>query len=123
MMRSVGAGDPPVICLGRADPADDEWTALTERLADMTRTISYRGPGCGGTDPLSAQIADGLHSIDSVVTRLDTLLEEARISPPFVLVAGSIGAWIADRYAARSPRDIAGMVLIDPANLTPWPDL
>ena len=123
MMRSVGAGNPPVICLSRADPADDEWAALIARLESATRTITYRRPGCGGPDPLSAQIADGLHTIDSAVTRLDSLLDDARIFPPFVLVASSIGAWIADRYAARSPRNVAGMVLIDPVNLTPWPDL
>jgi replicative DNA helicase/pimeloyl-ACP methyl ester carboxylesterase len=123
MVRSTGAGHPPVIFLGRADPADDEWAALIEQLEGAARAVTYRRPRDGGPDPLSAPVADGRDHIRSAVIRLDRLLNAARISPPYVLVASSVGAWIADQYAARSPRNVAGMVLIDPVNLTPWPTL
>lgn len=123
MLRGAGAGSPSVICLGRADPADDEWDAVTTLLERVTQTITCRRPGCGGPDPLSAQIANGLHTIDSVITSLDGLFWRAKISTPVVLVAHSIGAWIADQYAARWPGEVAGMVLIDPVNLTPWPSI
>jgi pimeloyl-ACP methyl ester carboxylesterase len=123
VVRSIGAGEPPVVLLGRADPADDEWAALIDQFDDTTRAVTYRRPRGGNVDPLSAPIADGSHSIRSVVTRLDRLLNAASISPPYVLVASSIGAWIADQYAARHPRNVTGAVLIDPVNLTPWPDL
>ena len=39
------------------------------------------------------------------------------------LLASSIGAWIADQYAARWPDDIAGLVLVDPTNLSRWPKI
>jgi pimeloyl-ACP methyl ester carboxylesterase len=52
--------------------------------------------------------------------QLDHLLYSATVPPPYVLVTSSISSWIADQYAARWPRDIAGMVIIDPTNLTPW---
>ena len=123
MLRCVGKGDPPVICLGRQNPVDDEWAALIERLEGVPRVVTYRRPGHGGPDPLSAPVANGLHSLESMATRLEGLLDAVKIYPPFVLVASSIGAWIADQYAARRPGDVAGMVLIDPVNFTPWPEL
>ena len=123
LLRRVGKGDPPVICLGRHDPADDEWAPLIQRLEGVPRVVTCRRPGHGGPDPLSVQVANGLHSAASMATRLEGLLDQARIFGPFVLVASSIGAWIADQYAARRPGDIAGLVLLDPVNFIPWPDL
>ena len=39
------------------------------------------------------------------------------------LLASSIGAWIADQYTARWPDEVAGLVLVDPTNLSRWPTI
>ncbi len=44
---------------------------------------------------------------------LHALLGAARIRPPYVLLGASLGGAIADIYAARYPKDVAGMVLLD----------
>jgi pimeloyl-ACP methyl ester carboxylesterase len=40
-----------------------------------------------------------------------------------VLLTSSIGAWIADQYTARWSDDFAGLVLVDPTNLSRWPKI
>ena len=120
-VHSSGEGSPTVIYLGRANPADDEWAELTTRLQSLTRIGTYDRPGLAGGDPLTAQVAKGLHRLSTATADLDTLLWQGKVPKPYVLVASSIGCWLADQYAVREPRKVVGMVLIDPVNLTPWP--
>jgi pimeloyl-ACP methyl ester carboxylesterase len=51
------------------------------------------------------------------VRELHALLAGARVGPPYVLVGHSYGGRIARVYAKTYPRDVAGMVLIDPGRL------
>jgi pimeloyl-ACP methyl ester carboxylesterase len=49
------------------------------------------------------------------VRELHALLAGARVGGPYVLVGHSYGGRIARVYAKTYPREVAGMVLIDPA--------
>ena len=118
---SHGEGDPTVILLGRADPAADEWTQLCAHLASVTRIVGFERAGSAVGDPFSTQVARGLRNVSGDIWELGDLLRQARIPAPYVVVASSIGCWIADQFAVREPRKVAGAVLIDPTNLTPWP--
>jgi pimeloyl-ACP methyl ester carboxylesterase len=51
------------------------------------------------------------------VRELHALLAGARVGGPYVLVGHSYGGRIARVYAKTYPRDVAGMVLIDPGRL------
>jgi pimeloyl-ACP methyl ester carboxylesterase len=49
------------------------------------------------------------------------LLRRLNVAPPYVLATSSIGAYVADQFAAAWPDEVAGMVLIDPTGITPFP--
>jgi pimeloyl-ACP methyl ester carboxylesterase len=47
---------------------------------------------------------------------MELLLRAAHVSGPLILVGHSYGGLVARRYAALHPRDVVGMVLVDPAD-------
>jgi pimeloyl-ACP methyl ester carboxylesterase len=78
-------------------------------LAKTTRVCAFDRAGLGWSEPgpaprSPAHIADELH----------TLLTNAGIDGPIVLVAHSAGGKHARLYAQRHPEQVAGIVLVDP---------
>src|ERR1700681_112703 len=105
-----GSGSPTVVLdsgLGR-DMFD--WRLVQARIARRTRVCSYDRAGMGFSDAASSPRSAG-----AVVTDLHALLRNAGIAPPFVLVGHSIAGLYVRLYADRYPREVAGLVLVDPA--------
>ncbi len=50
----------------------------------------------------------------SSIRDLDALLDAAEVDGPYLLVGGSFGGLLAYMYAATYPKDVVGMVLLDP---------
>lgn len=123
MIHRSGHGAPPVIGLSCAGGAHEEWSAVAQRLGTLTEVITYGRPGLGGSDPLFRDLTGRRQTIAWAATQLHTLLRNALIPPPYVLLTSSIGSWIADRYATAWPEEVAGMLLIDPTNVSAWPEL
>jgi pimeloyl-ACP methyl ester carboxylesterase len=48
-----------------------------------------------------------------MVRDLETLLQNAKLAPPYVLVGASFGGLNVQLYAAQHPADVAGVVLVD----------
>lgn len=91
------------------------WRQIQGELAGSARVVSYDRAGLGwserGPAPRTAdRIADELHS----------LLQGARISPPYVLVGHSFGGLTMRQFAAKYPERVAGLVLIDPVAPGEW---
>src|SRR4029078_5584939 len=55
-----------------------------------------------------------------IVSELHTLLENAGVKPPLVLVGHSYGGWLVRLYASTYPTDVAGMVLVEAGADNPW---
>jgi pimeloyl-ACP methyl ester carboxylesterase len=53
-----------------------------------------------------------------VGTRLHRLLEQIEIAPPYVLVGHSWGGALVRYYAGSHPRDVVGLLYIDPTDVT-----
>jgi pimeloyl-ACP methyl ester carboxylesterase len=68
----------------------------------------YDRAGLGRSSPAP----NGRTSAD-MVRDLETLLANAQIAPPYVLVGASFGGLNAQLYAAEHPDQVAGLVLVD----------
>jgi pimeloyl-ACP methyl ester carboxylesterase len=77
-------------------------------VAETTRVCAYDRAGYAWSDP-SATPRDARQ----VVQELHTLLDQAAIAGPYVLVGHSIGGLFVQVYAGQYPAEVAGMVLID----------
>ena len=106
-LRVAGEGSPAVVFeIGLGGPLE-EWAAVQPDVARFTRTVSYDRLGSDrGTAALTGgQIARELH----------TALTRAQVPPPYVLVGQSFAGIYNRIFAATYPEDVAGMVLLDPA--------
>ena len=122
-VHRAGSGTPAVVCLSAGGGAHEEWAAMVAALSPCVEIVTYGRPGLGGSDPLPAHLAGRRQTIAWAAAQLRTLLHNAGIGGPWVLLTSSIGSWIADQYTALWPDEVAGLVLVDPTNPSPWPQI
>lgn len=101
----------PVVILD-AGSGDDlsVWNAVAPSVAKFAKVVVYDRPGLGKSD---AMPGDGAISSKDIVEMLQTLLKKENIKPPYILVGHSRGGLNMQYFAAKYPREVAGVVLID----------
>src|SRR5215211_1955838 len=107
-INCLGEGSPTVILEAANLGMSPHWVRVQQQLAQTTRVCAYDRAGMGwserGPEPRDArQISSELH----------TLLKGADTEGPYVLVGHSYGGLYAQMYAARYPKQVAGVVLVD----------
>ena len=107
-INCVGRGSPTVILDGGTGEMSANWVLVQREVSDTTRVCAYDRAGMGwsemGPEPRDAtQITGELHS----------MLEGAGIEGPYVMVGHSFGGLYAQTYAARYPKEVAGVALIE----------
>ena len=105
----VGSGKPAVVFVSGLGEDHKTWQLVQDSISKATMTISYDRAGLGAS-AYHGEKKD-LHSL---ATELRQLLKAASISKPVVLVGHSLGCQIIKEYASRFPKDVAGLVFIDP---------
>lgn len=104
----TGEGSPTVILEAGGGNPWLSWYKVQPRAAQFTRVCAYDRAGLGWSDPspkprTTRVIAEELH----------TLLHNAGITGPFVLVGHSLGGMDARMFANLYRSEVAGMVLVD----------
>jgi pimeloyl-ACP methyl ester carboxylesterase len=108
-IRCVGEGSPTIILeSGVRMYLDWGRNSFFSDLTEITRTCQYDRANLGESDP-----APTPRTAQDMVNDLHTMLINAQISGPYVLVSQDIGGWIASLYAGQYPEEVAGMVLLD----------
>ena len=107
-INCMGEGGPTVILEAANLGMSAHWVRVQQQLAQTTRVCAYDRAGMGwseaGPEPRDAkQISSELH----------TLLKSADTEAPYVLVGHSYGGLYTRMYAARYPKHVAGVVLVD----------
>jgi pimeloyl-ACP methyl ester carboxylesterase len=103
-----GEGSPTVILEAGDGSGTEEWSLVQPDLAEVTTTCAYDRAGIGQSDPVT-----GCRQLDDLTADLEQLLDAAGVPPPYVLVAGSGGGFIASGFAQDHADDIAGIVFLD----------
>ncbi|HZJ10260.1 MAG TPA: alpha/beta hydrolase [Trueperaceae bacterium] len=103
-----GEGSPTVILeTGLGDGAIN-FRSLQSRVATFTRVCSYDRAGYGwsetGPEP---------RDVDTLVSELETLLNNAGVDGPYVMAGHSYGGILSWVFANRNPEEVRGVVLID----------
>jgi pimeloyl-ACP methyl ester carboxylesterase len=106
-----GEGGPTVVMEAAIGETRLLWSLVQPGVAKMTRACVYDRAGLGWSDPspkprTATVMAEELHA----------LLAAAEVPGPYVLVGHSFGGLLVRRYAARYPREVAGLVLVDSAH-------
>ena len=104
-----GTGTPAVVFESGSN-GSSPWEPIESQIAQKTMTLRYQRAGLGRSDPgpnprSAAQVAKELHA----------LLSAKSVRPPYVLVGHSAGGLYVRVFAHMYPKEIAGLVLVDPA--------
>lgn len=109
-MLIAGERGPVVVLDTFGSASSDVWGTIQWRCARFSRVVSYDHGGTGGSErgPLprdARQIATELHGV----------LHAAGLEPPYLLVGYSFGGPYARVFAGLFPKEVSGLVLIDPS--------
>ncbi len=110
-IQCMGQGSPAVILDSGAMMFSSGWWWVQRRLASTTRVCAYDRAGMGWSDP-GPEPYDGLQA----VRELHALIEAAGIERPFVFAGHSLGAILGRIYYTQYPDDLAGLVMVGPAD-------
>jgi len=108
-LRCAGHGSPTVVFDGGYLANSGAWFKVQPQVATLTRACSYDRAGSGFSDP-GPLPRDG----QAVARDLDQTLRAAGVGGPYILVGHSAGALYARLFADLRPKDVVGMVLVDP---------
>ena len=110
-----GDGSPAVIMDAALGGSSISWSLVQPAIAALTRVCSYARAGFGWSDAGPMPRTAG-----RVADELRALLENAEVSPPFLLVGHSFGGLVMRIFADRYRNEVAGLVLVDPAHPEDW---
>lgn len=114
-LNCTGTGTVPVILDAGLGEGAMEWELVQPEVAKFARVCSYDRAGLGwsetGPNPRTSQQID---------KELRSLLGNAGIAMPYVLVGHSIGGIHMQFYASQFPDEVAGLVLVDSTHESQW---
>jgi pimeloyl-ACP methyl ester carboxylesterase len=105
-----GTGNPAVIFEGGFTGGLFLWGPVQSQIAKRTLTLSYERAGLGRSDP-----GPNPRSAEQIARDLHALLAAKALAPPYILVGHSAGGLFVRVFAHLYPKEIAGLVLVDPA--------
>jgi pimeloyl-ACP methyl ester carboxylesterase len=105
-----GHGSPAVIFEGGFGVGIASWSMLQRDVAEFAQTVSYDRAGIGQSD-----LGPKPRSAKQIATELHAALQKAGVKPPYVMVGHSLGGIFVRVFADMYPREVVGMVLIDPS--------
>src|SRR6266508_940072 len=108
-------GSPTVILENGLGSISSAWALVQPEVAKGTRTCSYDRAGMGWSDS-SPEPRDAQH----IAIELHTLLQNAQIPGPYVLVGWSFGGLYAREYAGQYGDEVSGLVLLDSSHPDQW---
>jgi pimeloyl-ACP methyl ester carboxylesterase len=103
-----GSGSPTVILDAGLGDFSPIWDLVQHEVVRSVRVCAYDRAGLGWSER-----GPNPRTVQNIVEELHTLLAEAAIEGPYVLVGHSMGGLYVRAYALEYPDEVAGMVLVD----------
>jgi pimeloyl-ACP methyl ester carboxylesterase len=109
-MAIAGSGRPAVVFESGFSGTYEYWDEVVAAVSGKTETVRYNRAGFGHS-PLN----DKPRTAEEIAKELGAALSSAKVPPPYILVGHSAGGMYIREFAHLFPRDVAGIVLVDPA--------
>jgi pimeloyl-ACP methyl ester carboxylesterase len=108
-IQCTGTGSPTVVTESGFAGTSLDWSLVQPAVAQTSRICAYDRAGFGWSERGPSPRTSG-----RIVEELHTLLINAGIPGPYVLVDHSVGGLHALVFASQYGSDVAGLVLLDP---------
>jgi len=121
-IKCSGKGSPTVVLVAGLRASADDWDISDESkspvftgVGKFTRVCAYDRPGTPvGEKPSRSDAVPQPTTAKDAVADLHALLSAAGEAAPYVLVGHSYGGLVVRLYASTYPKEVAGLVLVDP---------
>jgi pimeloyl-ACP methyl ester carboxylesterase len=107
-IHCVGTGSPTVVLDAGLSRTSLDWSLVQPVIGQTTRVCAYDRAGMGWSDPGPAP-----RTPSRIAGELHTLLGNAGIAGPYVLVGHSLAGKNIRLFALAHPAEVVGMVLVD----------
>ena len=107
-MICKGSGSPTVVLDAGLGGSSADWVKVQDPAQQITQVCAYDRAGVG-----QSPSAPTPRTTQDIVDDLHTLLSNAGITAPYVLVGHSSGGLDVLLYAHQYPKDVVGVVLVD----------
>lgn len=109
-------GEPILFLMAGGGAPIEFWGEWISMISSLAPVVTYDRPGIGespfdGVDPTPERVAEHAHELLNVLD----------VPPPYILVGWSWGGPLIRFYAGKYPKDIVGMVYLDPSDMTATP--
>jgi len=94
------------------------WRNIDDSVATFSKVFMYDRAGLGQSDTTSKE-----RTLPNMVKELKELLIQENIQPSYVLVAHSMGSYIARYFISQYPDEVKGLLLLDPSAETYYDSL
>lgn len=112
-LQRQGTGRPAVVLDTGLGGNSLMWANVLPKVAAFTEACAFDRAGTGWSDPAPAHQP---RTSRCMVQELRLLLGAAGLTPPYVLVGHSAGAIHMLVYAKHYPREVTGLVLVEPSH-------
>ncbi len=109
-IECYGSGSPVIVLDSGFSTPRSAWYWVVPKLRRTTRVCSYDRAGLGQSQDRPESIKP---TTEQIMAELRTLLQKAKLPPPYVLGGWSIGGFDVRYYQHRYPEEVAGLVLVD----------
>lgn len=110
--QGLATGQGPAVVF-QSGMGDDHrsWQAVLQQLPADLQALAPDRPGYG-----DSPAREGLRDACRIAAEQRALLRSAGLRPPYLLVGHSLGGWYQYVYARLYPKEVAGLVLLDPTH-------
>jgi pimeloyl-ACP methyl ester carboxylesterase len=113
-LQHAAIGSPTVVLESGAGAPLESWMRVFPEVAEFAAVVAYDRPG----NPNGQSERDGqLPTPRHISARLHSLLGQLGLKPPYVLVGHSWGGPLIRMFVAAYPKEVAGLVYVDPTDL------
>lgn len=114
-LHAVLAGDGPYTVVFEAGFISDlsVWRKVAPTVSKQAQILVYSRAGVGKSPARSQALNLSQHTEE-----LHQLITALELKKPLILVGHSYGGWVVRQFASAYPKQVAGLVLVDPANET-----
>jgi pimeloyl-ACP methyl ester carboxylesterase len=107
-IHCTGQGSPAVVLAAGTADFSTTWSTVQPEVAKLTRVCSYDRAGLGWSESSPLPL-----TVKTTVDELHTLLINAGIQGPYVLVGHSLGGMHMRAYARSYPGEVVGLIQVD----------
>lgn len=109
-VRCMGQGSPTVVFDAGLGEDLTSWDQVQPAVARFTQACAYDRANIAPSDNRPGSIKV---SAPQIATELHSLLANAQLPGPYILVGHSLGGLFMQMFACQYPKEVAGMVLVD----------